>query len=795
MATPTRILPSWRRWSLFSVSLLGLYACAAGPRSAMMAGAPPPDAMRQPSPAAEAAPMAPPPAPEPVEAARAAAPRGGEDMKKKDEAGPIEMQWAPVREFPTPNYEQPYEGPRVDFRETVLWKPSVQTGEGGEAQVQFYLSDAITTFRATAEGLGGGQAGRGDAVVASKLPVALAARLPLEVSAGDVVELPITVTNGTPRARKAKLTGTFGKAFALTGQAPPSEIELKPGEGRSIFVPLKVVGDGRDAAAGAMEVSVESASLRDALARTVRVVPAGFAHEQSAAGKLKGGARHELDIPEVLAGTLEASFEAFPSPTATLVAGTEAMLREPSGCFEQTSSTNYPNVMVLSYLSKQPTQDAAVTARATQLLTRGYKRLSGYESKGHGFEWFGADPGHEALTAYGVMQFNDMARVFPDVDRGMVKRTVEWLKGRRDGKGGYQRNARALDSFGRAGEETTAAYITYALSEAGESKGFEKELEASKKLAQATRDPYLLALSAGTLANLDARSSDAVEAFKRLAAMQGKDGNFPGARETITRSGGSALEMETTALAALSLLRSPDHGAVVTRALDWITRQRKGTGSFGSTQATVLALKALTRAAEGAPVAAGNIEVSINGGAPVTLKLDAARPRLEGLEGQLRKGKNVIEVKGPDGIAYSVALRYRTTKPASSAKSQVAVAVEAPASARVGESVKVTATLTNKSAEALPMVIARIGIPGGLTYQTWQLDELRERKVIDFYETREREVIVYYRGMAPRAQQKIALQLIAAVPGQYTGPATQAYLYYTDEHRSFAPPLAFAVTR
>jgi hypothetical protein len=49
--------------------------------------------------------------------------------------------------------------------------------------------------------------------------------------------------------------------------------------------------------------------------------------------------------------------------------------------------------------------------------------------------------------------------------------------------------------------------------------------------------------------------------------------------------------------------------------------------------------------------------------------------------------------------------------------------------------------------------------------------------------------------MAPKAKLSVPLQLIAAVPGKYTGPASQAYLYYTDEHRSFAGPIAFTVTR
>ena len=59
-----------------------------------------------------------------------------------------------------------------------------------------------------------------------------------------------------------------------------------------------------------------------------------------------------------------------------------------------------------------------------------------------GYEWFGADPGHEALTAYGLMQFTDMSQV-RSVDKDMLDRTRAWLLSRRDGNGGFSVNAKA----------------------------------------------------------------------------------------------------------------------------------------------------------------------------------------------------------------------------------------------------------------------------------------------------------------------------------------------------------------
>jgi hypothetical protein len=79
-------------------------------------------------------------------------------------------------------------------------------------------------------------------------------------------------------------------------------------------------------------------------------------------------------------------------------------------------------------------------------------------------------------------------------------------------------------------------------------------------------------------------------------------------------------------------------------------------------------------------------------------------------------------------------------------------------------------------------------------FQTWQLDELKSKGLVDFYETRQREVIVYFRSMGPSAQKAFDLDLLAQVPGTFHGPASQAYLYYTDEFRTFADPIPFTVT-
>ena len=80
----------------------------------------------------------------------------GRAAAKRMVAMPEPQVFAPVRVFPVPAFTPDYAGPRNDYRETVFWAPSVKTDRRGKATVKFVLSDAVTSFRVSSEGVGGG---------------------------------------------------------------------------------------------------------------------------------------------------------------------------------------------------------------------------------------------------------------------------------------------------------------------------------------------------------------------------------------------------------------------------------------------------------------------------------------------------------------------------------------------------------------------------------------------------------------------------------------------------------------
>ena len=61
--------------------------------------------------------------------------------------------------------------------------------------------------------------------------------------------------------------------------------------------------------------------------------------------------------------------------------------------------------------------------------------------------------------------------------------------------------------------------------------------------------------------------------------------------------------------------------------------------------------------------------------------------------------------------------------------------------------------------------------------------------VIGAFEVRGRELVLYWRDLAPDAKIDVALDLQGDVPGEYRGPASRAYLYYNADVKYWTPPL------
>ncbi len=147
-------------------------------------------------------------------------------------------------------------------------------------------------------------------------------------------------------------------------------------------------------------------------------------------------------------------------------------------------------------------------------------------------------------------------------------------------------------------------------------------------------------------------------------------------------------------------------------------------------------------------------------------------------------------------MPYVLNVSYRTLKPESSEACPVRLTTKLAATkVKAGETVALTAELSNATDQGQPMAVAIVGLPAGLEPRADQLEELKKAGAMDYYETRAREIVFYWRGLAPKRTASIKLDLVAAVPGRYTAPASRAYLYYTPENKRWLEPLAVEISR
>ncbi|HKI34369.1 MAG TPA: hypothetical protein VKA46_21120, partial [Gemmataceae bacterium] len=93
---------------------------------------------------------------------------------------------------------------------------------------------------------------------------------------------------------------------------------------------------------------------------------------------------------------------------------------------EQTSSSAYPNILVVDYVKKARVASPELLMKSEQYLNVGYQKLLTFERPGGGFDWWGSGPPLVWLSAYGLQEFNDMAKVYP-IDKGVIVRTQKWL--------------------------------------------------------------------------------------------------------------------------------------------------------------------------------------------------------------------------------------------------------------------------------------------------------------------------------------------------------------------------------
>ncbi|MCB0735776.1 MAG: hypothetical protein KDC76_14435, partial [Bacteroidetes bacterium] len=256
--------------------------------------------------------------------------------------------------------------------------------------------------------------------------VTIDAKSPLTASFGDTISYRILVSNHADSSLTIDLTYGIDEKIESTLRLNPDETK----ELRYIWVApdstiyLNLIVDGR------------FSGRTKRFTRPVQVIERG--HSRKEFLTVTNTTTKTFPIESMLMDRFIIRLETIENFSKMLNQTAASMIRQPHGCFEQVSSSNYPNILAARILSESSNASQILYEQAMRALQDGYKRLAAYETSEGGFEWYGRNPPHESLTAYGLLQFHLMQQVGIQVDQKLLERTQKWLLSRRDGKGGFK---------------------------------------------------------------------------------------------------------------------------------------------------------------------------------------------------------------------------------------------------------------------------------------------------------------------------------------------------------------------
>ncbi len=702
---------------------------------------------------------------------------------------------------------------RSYFPEALYINPEILTNGDGKASITIPLADSITTWRmAMLASTQTGALGTGTSELKVFQDFFVDLDLPVTLTQGDMVSIPVAVYNYAGHGGDVDLKLEHEDWFSLEGAG---ERSVSVGAGQVGAAQFTIVAERIGKFKLTLSGRMKGGSQReDTVVREIEVVPNGEAKEIVFSGRLDSSVRHTVSFPETSIPDASKIFvRLYPGPLSQVIEGMDGILRMPFGCFEQTSSATYPNVLALDYMKRTKKLTPEIHAKAEGFVATGYQRLLTFEVAGGGFSWFGNSPANKILTAYGLMEFHDMAKVY-DVDPQVIARTSDWLVRQQQPDGSWKPDTQFINEGATNRFNTDlvriTAYIAWAL-ESADYKGeaIDRARRFVEKHLDGKMDAYTLAVAANFAVENGKDSELARRALELLSDVATEKGDFAwwSADETGVYATGDSAAVETTGLALQAFLKAGGYNDLVRKSLAWIASKKNGEGNWGTTQGTIMALRALLKASEqSGSDARGTAEVLLDGKKVVTLEIGKENNDLFHqfvLPQASADRDNEIEIRfsGKGGLAYQIAGRYFVPWQQAATHEPLAIEVKYDRTRLAqDEIVTGTAKIRNNLDKTAKMVMVDLGIPPGFELLSEDLQKMVEKTAsaksgrLEKFNMTATQAILYFDSIAPRDSFEVRYRLRAKYPIHAQGFASRVYEYYDPNVNATAKPVRFEVS-
>lgn len=674
------------------------------------------------------------------------------------------------KSFAYPEYKTTNTSYRFDYREALYWNPVVETDKNGKAKIEFYNSDANTTFRAMTEGISAsGLIGRDETTYAAQSLISIDAKIPQYLTRTDEMLIPVVIKNNSKEVRNMTMDVIVPNHVKL--MSSDSLITLKPLESGRLYVKIQT----DEVVNSNIQFVIRSGDFRETMILPLKVEEKGFLHQFSVIDNK--AEEIQFDIPEHINGSLLSSYHLFENTALKMFNDLERLKKEPHGCFEQLSSTVYPNIFILDYLKSSERIDSSTESLVIRNLKKGFQKMLSYKNKDGGVGYFSTNESDVSLSAFALLEFTDLKKHIA-VDPKLIHGLSSFILSKKGGNGLFEVR-KFYESKSTVYSEyywSRNMYVLYALSQLGFKTEIEDTYQILMNRALLKKDAYQLALLANTSANLGKYKEYNTLLF--TLNKQFEETKFK-AETTFTGSGGLSADAEALSLYLMALQKDEKlNQQTIAKIADKLMKY-DGTYGFGSTQATSLALQALSQ------FFIKNEKLYRND--PPAIKINNV-PVSSGISisSAYKTGNNKISISYPSqtGLFYSLEYQYYTLQAPESTDIPLMMDTKLKSeNSRIGETNRMTITIKNKVNNQLPMTVAKIGIPAGLTLQSALMKDLIDKKQISYYEIFDNYLVLYWEHFGAEETKTINLDLKVEFAGIYTGKSSNVYLYYMPESK------------
>jgi hypothetical protein len=397
----------------------------------------------------------------------------------------------------------------------------------------------------------------------------------------------------------------------------------------------------------------------------------------------------------------------------------------------------------------------------------------------------------------------------------VIQRTQQWLASQQQADGSWKPdtsfiNEGATNRYNKDLLRITA-YIGWALENTGyQGPAVEKAKQYVAQHMNEKADAYTLAVLANFAADYGKDRDFTRQAMQMLldARTEKDDKVWWNAEETGVYATGASAAVETTGLAAQALLKWGQASGTATKALSYIASKKDATGAWGTTQATIMALRALLLSTEkGAADVRGDVEISLNG--KVVQKLTLTPQNNDLLHQFVFKASDLqqsnavaIRFAGKGGLAYQVVGQYFVPwneKPVNEALS-IGVAYDRTQLAQ-DDIASATATIRNNLPKVANMVMVDLGIPPGFDLLSEDLQDMQEKTAgkkggrLEKFSLTATQAILYFDSIGAGDTVTVHYRLRAKYPIRARTFQSRVYEYYDPAVQAVARPVQLEVRK